>query len=200
MDHLRDLLSPRNIWSACYNRILWQIRQNPKMNPILPTLLGFAVLWASLGTLVAANPPGQSVSNQNRVRRSAEDGPNIEVLLASAVTAADSHTSIAAKIWQRIELFGQKLEGSGYYFQQGKGNQRRFRLELKIRVAEGISSFEQVCTGSDLWSREDLLSHTTLERIDLIRVRAVTAAQSSGPRSTFDRYRAASGWVAYLAG
>jgi hypothetical protein len=88
------------------------------------------------------------------------------------VTAADAQPSLAAKIRQQINLFGHQLVGSGIYWQQGRGDQRRFRLELKVPLGDGLTSFEQVSTGHELWVHEDLLDHSALTKIDLDRVRA----------------------------
>ncbi len=92
-------------------------------------------------------------------------------MIASAVTAAAAHPSLAAKIRQRISLFGQQLVGSGVYWQQGKGDGRRYRLELKVQVGESVASVEQICTGPELWLLEDLLNVPLLTRIDLLKVR-----------------------------
>ncbi len=97
--------------------------------------------------------------------------PDVDLLIASAVTAAGAQPAASAKIRQRINLLGQQLVGTGMYWQQGKADARRFRLELKVQVAEGLTSVEQVCNGAELWVHEDLLDRSALSRIDLYRVR-----------------------------
>jgi hypothetical protein len=118
-----------------------------------------------------AQPPGGSRPSAKLDPQSATK-PDLTLLMASAVTAADSHPSITAKMRQQIRLFGQQLVGAGMYWQQGRGAKRRFRLELKVQVADGATSFEQVCTGPELWCHEDLIERSTLSRIDLRRVNA----------------------------
>ena len=103
--------------------------------------------------------------------------PDVALLMASAVTAADAQPSLAAKIRQQINLFGHQLVGSGIYWQQGRGDQRRFRLELKVPLGDGLTSFEQVSTGHELWVHEDLLDHSALTKIDLDRVRALLSVE-----------------------
>ncbi len=96
------------------------------------------------------------------------------MLIASAVTAAASQPSIAAKIREQINLHGQQLVGAGAYWQQGRGDARRFRLELKVQVGEGVTGFEQVCTGAELWMHEDFADkRQALTKIDLVRIRDV---------------------------
>ena len=62
------------------------------------------------------------------------------------------------------------------YWQDGHGDQRRYRLELRIPVAGGVTTgFEQICTGSELWLHADLGTQATLEVVDLKRVRTALA-------------------------
>jgi hypothetical protein len=105
--------------------------------------------------------------------------PDVNLLVASAVTAAAAQPAVAAKIRQRISLYGQQLVGTGAYWQQGKGDARRYRLELKVQVADGLTSVEQVCTGSMLWLHEDLHDHSSLTWIDMLRVREALNRQSA---------------------
>ncbi|HEY1785718.1 MAG TPA: hypothetical protein VGG30_09230 [Pirellulales bacterium] len=105
--------------------------------------------------------------------------PDVNLLVASAVTAAGAQPAVSAKIRQRINLYGQQLVGTGAYWQQGKGDARRYRLEIKVQVADGLTSVEQVCTGAVLWVHEDLHDRSALTSIDLPRVREALHRQSS---------------------
>ena len=81
---------------------------------------------------------------QGAVGRSAAPGkpaPDVALLLSSAVTAIESQASISARLRQKIHLLGHELVGSGSYEQIGRQEQRRFRLELKVPVGDGMSSF-----------------------------------------------------------
>jgi hypothetical protein len=104
------------------------------------------------------------------------------MLLSSAVTAIESQSSISARLRQKIHLLGHELVGSGSYEQIGRQEQRRFRLELKVPVGEGMSSFERIHTGKYLWVCEELGSQTTLARIDVEYVRRVLAQRAAAGR------------------
>ncbi|HTU27448.1 MAG TPA: hypothetical protein VMF30_18705 [Pirellulales bacterium] len=98
------------------------------------------------------------------------------------MTAIESQPSISARIRQRIHLLDHELVGSGSYEQVGQGEQRRFRLELKVPVGEGISSFQRIQTGKYLWVYEEIGGQSTLSQIDMEHVRRVLAQQRS-PRT-----------------
>jgi hypothetical protein len=95
------------------------------------------------------------------------------------VAAIESQPSISARLRQKIHLLGHELVGSGSYEQVGRQEQRRFRLELKVPVGEGMSSFERIHTGKHLWVCEELGGQTTLSQIDVEHVRRVLATHAS---------------------
>ncbi len=107
-------------------------------------------------------------------------------VMRSAVESIETRTSISAKVRERIDLFGQRLVGSGAYLQQGRGAERLWRFELKLLSA----SYQQICDGKFLWIHQDLGGKSTLGKIDLARVNDAVRHQASlagqgGTTSTF---------------
>ena len=99
-------------------------------------------------------------------------------LLARSIESLAQYNSLAAKIRQRVELFDQQLVGTGSYF-QGPVDSYLLRWELKLRVADQVSSLQQVCDGRTLWIQRQLTDKSTLERVDIKRLRA--AQQNGNP-------------------
>jgi len=98
-------------------------------------------------------------------------------LVHIAVANVDAFPTISGKIRHEVDLFGHQLIGSGIYLQQGRGPDRRLRLELKLKVDDQQSSLQQVCDGNYLWTHQDLLGKTTLTRVDLHRLRNALLAR-----------------------
>jgi len=93
--------------------------------------------------------------------------------------AAQQQTSVQARIRYHADLFGQQTFGAGLYLQQGVGDERQFRLELKTALGDQLLTFQQVCDGKYLWQYQDgfdkpkagAADRTTIARIDLRKVR-----------------------------
>lgn len=103
-------------------------------------------------------------------------------LLHEALRNLQQYRSLAARIRQRIDLFGQPLSGAGVYQQWGRGQDlRRVRLELKLQVGGQTASFQQICDGRFLWDRRDIPqqvgapNQVVLSRLDLLKVRQALA-------------------------
>jgi hypothetical protein len=94
-----------------------------------------------------------------------------DLLVQQAVEAMQRHETFAARLRQRIDLFGHRLVGSGQYLQQGQGPDRRLRLELRLHVAEQPIVLQQVCDGQFLWTLNQLDPAPVLQRVDARRVR-----------------------------
>jgi len=90
-------------------------------------------------------------------------------LLVDAIRELEGHASVAASIRHEVALFGQRLSGSGTYFEEQAAGNRRIRLELKIQLGDHTSSFLQVCDGDFLWTYQKLLKEPTLTRIHVAR-------------------------------
>ena len=117
-------------------------------------------------------------------------------------------SSLQAKIRHRTDLFQQQLSGSGTYSQirvEKKGDLDRefrsrlsgssladgvplkYRLELKLPVADHVSSLQQICDGEHLWIRRELPNDESLTRVNLKQV--YEALRDAPPESTFDPTR-----------
>jgi len=145
------------------------------MKSILP---GFAALTLYLIAAFALAQPGQRpkpIPTAPTPPAAKANGPQAALDPAEVWhkvrSGLEQHSTIQAKIRQRVDLFGHQLLGSGSYLQQGRGAGRLLRLELKIQVAGQITSFEQVCDGNYSWVRQDLGGNPVLSRIDLRRMR-----------------------------
>jgi hypothetical protein len=129
---------------------------------------------ATGGSAPAGRGPGPTAQQQMANQPPGSAMPP-EVALQRALTLIDSQPSISARIRQQIQLLGHQLVGSGSYHQIGRAEQRRFRLELKVPVGDGMSSFERIQTGEYLWVCEELGDKTTLSQIDVVQVRQALA-------------------------
>src|SRR5262245_36858674 len=79
------------------------------------------------GTLVSgANAPASDAATKPA------DGA--EIFMQRVDTATDQLKSVQARIRYRTNLFGVQNVGTGFYLQQGSGEQRQFRLELKTAI------------------------------------------------------------------
>jgi hypothetical protein len=166
------------------------------MNTKLPTLAAIILLAAAAENVVAqpraeqpAAGPAVNSSLINNVDVSgataaAAPAPDGQQLMAQAARELIQQPALEAKIRQRIDLFGHQLVGSGSYQQLGDGPEKLLRLELKLQVANQVTSLQQVSDGRFLWIRRDLPEKTTLSRIDLKQVR--DAIRTSGQTPALD--------------
>ncbi len=102
-------------------------------------------------------------------------------LLNQAIRLVEGRRSISAKVWQRAELFGKQLEGSGIYLEQRSEEGLQLRLELKFPLDGEPCVLLQVCNGRYLWRYEKFGAVAKLERIDTWRV--LQALEERGPFS-----------------
>ncbi|OHB77992.1 MAG: hypothetical protein A2W31_05590 [Planctomycetes bacterium RBG_16_64_10] len=93
-------------------------------------------------------------------------------IVARAAAAIGAHASVAATMRQRAELFGRPVFGKGRYCQQGRGEEMRTRIELKVQVDGQISSMLQIADGQTLWTDWQQGTERKVLSVDLQRVRA----------------------------
>jgi hypothetical protein len=136
---------------------------------------------------------GVAIDRSPDANRSVDAG----ALLAQSADLLARQTSIEAKIRQTIDLFGQKIAGSGAYWQQGRGGERGaaprmlFRVEMRFPIAGGASSLLEVHDGKYLWIHRQLAGESTLSRVDVEQLQQACeeaaassdASDASDPRS-----------------
>ncbi len=104
----------------------------------------------------------------------APGGVNAEQLVDRAILALDQYPAVFAKVRQRTRLFGQEVLGSGAY-EQGPASSQLTRLELKLVLADQVSSLQQVCDGEYVWTRREMLGESELTRVELRGVEEAAA-------------------------
>lgn len=106
-------------------------------------------------------------------------------LLAQAIHEARELTTVEAKLRMQSNIHGQELAGSGTYYQLVRKPETQFKLELKLQVANQVSSLLHVSDGRFLWTRRDLPNSKQLSRIDQRRIsEAMVAANRVPPPSS----------------
>lgn len=106
-------------------------------------------------------------------------------LIAQAAHEMRNVSSLEAKVRVQSFLYGQELSGAGVYYQLVKPPETLFKLELKLQVANQVSSLLNVSDGRFIWTRRDLPNSKTLSRIDQRRINeSLARASKLAPIST----------------
>jgi len=113
----------------------------------------------------AAQPPGGPLTGQEMVAQAAQ-----RLLMLPG---------IEAKTFQRVNIFGQQLVGSGTYFQLTRGPRMMLRLDMLLKVADHSTLLQQISDGNTYWVRRTQAEETSLQRVNLRRLR--DAASQVGP-------------------
>ncbi len=159
--------------------------------------------------LLSLRSSAESASDQGLVATRAGTGeqgteqggpPHGQWLVGRAVQSIVAQESLQAEIRQQVDLYGHHLVGAGRYRQFFFRGQQRLRLELKLQVADQVSSLTQVADGRHLWIRQDMPDGTTLSRIDLRRVAEEVWQQSPGPSAQASQWMALGGLPKLLQG
>ena len=151
-------------------RFFDSIVRNLKVACILPNLA--LVLLASTHAQSRLTP----VVNESRtVEQEVSVGDR---LVRQSASKLRQHASVSANVRHRIDLFGQKLWGSGNYRQLQAGDRLLVGMELKIQLGSQMSIYQQVSDGRYLWVRRHLPAGSELSRIDMRRVRKKLASQN----------------------
>lgn len=173
------------------------------MQKTLPSLATFVLVVLATGIAVGQNSERRSSAGERAPTASSKseipssDLPNADRLMADMLASVRARDSISARIRQKIDVLDQQLVGTGVYLQQGRGEEQKLRLELKIQVADQTTSMQQVCDGTFLWMHQDLLDKTSLTRIDVRRVREAVFDRG-GRRSRFQQIQLALGGLPKL--
>ena len=110
----------------------------------------------------AAESPAGGCSGQQLVQRAAME-------LAHC-------SSLEVRFRQRATAFDQEVAGSGIYLHQRIGQNLRMRLELKLQVADRLTTILQVSDGRFLWLRREGQDDVSLGRVDLDELNAAWSA------------------------
>jgi len=92
-------------------------------------------------------------------------------LILKSLDALERRPNIAARLRHSLRLGPQRLAGEGQFWQQGLGNQRRTRWEVKTLVDGDELFVTQVYDGEDVWTDRKLLGVRKTSRIDVAKVR-----------------------------
>ena len=142
------------------------------MKKILPSFLlvlsAFVPLAVHGQSAVPSSAGGETAADSSANPIASQEG---QALARRAIVAVDSQRSVYLQLRQRIHMFGQQLVGSGVYQQMDAGEQRRLRLDLKVKVANQSTSMQQICNGRFLYIRRDFGETSHLGRVDLRRIR-----------------------------
>lgn len=153
---------------------------------LLATLawLGQGRVWRLGGT---KNPPLAAVSASDSpvpmksaapVQQTTQRGDELMLHAAREVAAL---SSLDARLRVQTNLMDQELVGSGSYYQLRSEHDLLLKLELRLQVAQQVSSLLQVSDGRFLWIRRNLPGQNSLSRVDQRRVREALAKGSNLP-------------------
>ncbi|REK15806.1 MAG: hypothetical protein DWQ37_08285 [Planctomycetota bacterium] len=149
------------------------------MKSSLPILVCLAAI--ACGQAVRAQPAAaQSAPGAQGANASVPGG---DALIEQVVRSVAAAPSISAKLRHRVELLDRTLLGTGVYLQQGRGDERKFRLEMELRTVLFATQVQHVCDGSRLWTLEELDGNRDLGTVDLVRLRRGQPSSKGQPPS-----------------
>jgi hypothetical protein len=94
-----------------------------------------------------------------------------------SVSRLERRRSVTARLRHQVLIGGQQLYGAGFYWQEGRGDELKIRLELQIAGQE--SRLLQVSNSRFQWLDRSLPTGRTISRVDLRQLRAVLAANKA---------------------
>src|SRR5262245_55173544 len=115
--------------------------------PILPAAAtGLFIGLACVPALRPIASAGVDAIAAGEASKSAVESDRAQSLLRDSARAIAALDSANVKIRLRVDLFDERLSGSGRYL-QGDSSAGQFRLELKLPLGDSFSSVQQVCDG-----------------------------------------------------
>lgn len=153
--------------------------------PILLTaaisLLGFHYLRTNAAQNADSAKSGKivegSAEGPGKSKPAVVDGQQLVVQAAQRLLLLPG---IEAKTQQQVQVFGQKITGTGTYLQLTKGPRLMLRLDLKLMESPAMN-WLQICDGDTFWVRRTQGEATTLSRVNMRRLREV--ASRVGPEA-----------------
>jgi hypothetical protein len=155
------------------------------MKVILPTFVIFTLGAGILRAQTAQNAQSEfRLPEQEQPAGVVAASDGADLLIQRVADTCNQLESVQARIHFQADLFGQHTIGSGIYLQRGRGDARKFRLDLRIPLGRvGDASKEQVlvrvCDGQYLWEHRELPDtdisdgqpRSTITKVDIRRVR-----------------------------
>jgi hypothetical protein len=92
-------------------------------------------------------------------------------LLDDVLSVMERRPLVVANLRQRVQIGEHELSGTGCYYQQGAGIQRRTRWQMQTLVAGETANLLQVFDGRFLWTDQHLPASRRVTRIDMVRLR-----------------------------
>ena len=155
--------------------------------PILSAVVLSLVVAASVLGQLPQTSMGEKVkspsSTPSQVPEPSAAPPTVDGndLVAQAAQKLWSTPGIEAKARQSVDIFGQRLVGSGHYLQLPHPTSPMVRLDLKMQVGDGAITLQQISDGNTFWIRRDRPDgEGSLARVSLRRLRKV-ATQENQP-------------------
>ncbi|QEG36700.1 hypothetical protein [Bythopirellula goksoeyrii] len=90
-----------------------------------------------------------------------------DVLLTEVLATMERRANVSARLRHQSRLADETQVGSGHFWQQGAGAQRRTRWEMQTQVAGENASYVQVYDGRYLWTDRHMPSGRQVHRLDV---------------------------------
>jgi hypothetical protein len=144
----------------------------------VPCLL-IASIWVAVGYLPESAAEGvlQHIERATDTPTAMSQSQANQLVLRAA-RQLSMHYSVSAKLRQRVELFGQVLQGTGEFWQLNLGGTSYVRYEVRLPIRDQVAMVQHINDGRFLWMRSSVptpfeaqKNKTSLRRLD---VQAVT--------------------------
>lgn len=113
---------------------------------------------------------------------SKEDSASGNKLVADSLAMLGKQRTVSAKLRIKTMAYGHELVGTGEYQQMGLGASPMLRLEMKIPIANKMTSKLQVSNGKIMWTRTEIEEgEPQVSRVDLERIREQVEKQKVTP-------------------
>jgi hypothetical protein len=149
------------------------------MKYIFPIL---AMTWGLASTLPGQEPTspemGDRALSEVGETRGEFTGRQLIELAADELL---EHVTLQARVRQRVFLFGQRLTGTGQFYQAQARDRIVCRLDFRLPQGRNMLVVQQINDGDYLWIQRDVGKKGSLGRVDLRRVRNSDIGRSLPP-------------------
>jgi len=145
--------------------------------PMLSVAISLAVLLAiaALGSSQPLEDKALTELASDGWSDSAGGGATGQDLVAEAARRLLVAPGLEAKTRQSVQMFGQKLVGSGKYCQLTNGPKLFLQLDLKLQVGDQMRSLRQISDGDSLWEIRAQRDTHVFSHVNLGRLREVAS-------------------------